>query len=83
MRRYEGTQLPQLREIRYNKISVTTVRVIFHVYIDVNESINLSKVVEMWYFDMPCYPNIHPGQCETAEIATDTFELGRERRNQW
>lgn len=53
MRRYEGTQLPQLREIRYNKISVTTVRVIFHVYIDVNESINLSKVVEMWYFDMP------------------------------
>lgn len=57
--------------------------VIFHVYIDVNESINLSKVVEMWYFDMPCYPNIHPGQCETAEIATDTFELGRERRNQW
>lgn len=27
--------------------------VIFHVYIDVNESINLSKVVEMWYFDMP------------------------------
>lgn len=52
MKRYEGTQLPQIREIRYNKISVTTVRVIFHVYIDVNESINLSMVVEIWYFDM-------------------------------
>lgn len=52
MKRYEGTQLPQIGEIRYNKISVTTVRVIFHVYIDVNESINLSMVVEIWYFDM-------------------------------